>query len=241
MLRSSINARGFTLLEMLIAIAIFAMIGLASNAVLQTTINQNDLTQVYSDHLRDLQQGMGVIERDLSQLVARTFRGDEEHGSAVIIKDNNLLDSEGETLIFHRIGWLNPDGILPRGSIQSVAYRLFEGKLERLSFPYPDPIIDDEPNIVTLASDVVEVRYSFYYEGSWSKTVKNDALPKGIAIELEFEDNVRAMRKFLVPAGAIASSNNDDDGSNENGNNGGNNNGSGSGSGSDSGEPEEGP
>ena len=66
--------RGFTLLEMLIAIAIFAMLGLAANAVLSTVLTNDEVTKNFSTRLKALQQGFRAIERDLGQMVARTPR-----------------------------------------------------------------------------------------------------------------------------------------------------------------------
>ncbi|GLP95919.1 type II secretion system minor pseudopilin GspJ [Paraferrimonas sedimenticola] len=246
MSRNSTNTRGFTLLEMLIAIAIFSLIGLASNAVLQTVLSQDEQTKQYTDHLKGLQQGMWAMERDFSQMVARTFRGEEEHGSAVLVHGTNLLESDSETLIFHRLGWLNPDGVLPRGSLQSVAYRVFEGRLERLHFPLPEPIIGEEPTITVIAEEVLAVRYSFFYDKSWTQEVTAELLPKGIALEVEFEDNSKLLRKFLLPGGQTGGANDSDEenGGNNNGNNNNNNSGNNSGnnnSGSSSredGEPE---
>lgn len=128
--------RGFTLLEMLIAIAIFAMLGLAANAVLSTVLTNDEVTKNFSTRLKALQQGFGAIERDLGQVVARTPRLLEGgRGTTVFQTGNDLLDSESEALVFYRLGWLNPDGLLPRGSLQSVAYVVREGKLERWYFP----------------------------------------------------------------------------------------------------------
>ena len=44
-----INSAGFTLLEMLIAISIFAMLGLASNALLQTVMRNDEVTKDFSN------------------------------------------------------------------------------------------------------------------------------------------------------------------------------------------------
>lgn len=137
---------GFTLLEMLIAIAIFAMIGLAANAVLSTVIKNDEVTKEFSTKLKAMQQGFGALERDLGQMVARTPRLLEGgRGTTVFQTGSDILDSESEALVFFRLGWLNPDGILPRGSIQSVAYVVRDGALERWYYPYPEPEFGAEP------------------------------------------------------------------------------------------------
>lgn len=222
---------GFTLLEMLIAIAIFAMLGLAANAVLQTVLRDNEVTQDFAKQLKGLQQGFGAIERDLSQIVARTPRVEQGgRASSVIQSGKNMLDSESEALVFFRLGWLNPGGILPRGSIQSVAYVVQDGKLQRWYYPYPEPEVGAEPIKTVLMDKVLAVKYAFYTNGKWQQGGSYNQLPQAIGMEIETEDRGIISRKFLLPDGAAVTgaeesdnsdrkdtgNNNNDDASDEN-------------------------
>ncbi|MCG9732113.1 type II secretion system minor pseudopilin GspJ [Shewanella sp. Isolate13] len=231
--------RGFTLLEMLIAIAIFAMLGLAANTVLSTVMKNDTATRDFAAKLKAMQQGFGVIERDLNQMVARTPRLLEGgRGTTVFQTGSNMLDSESESLVFFRLGWLNPDGLLPRGSLQSVAYVVMEGQLQRWYYPYPEPEIGAEPIKTVIMDKVISVEYAFFTDDKWERKTDATKLPKAIAIEIEFEDIGKVQRKFLVPTGALAGSNDDsNNGGNNNGgnNNGGNDNNNGNNSGSNNG------
>ncbi|WP_163932246.1 type II secretion system minor pseudopilin GspJ [Paraferrimonas sp. SM1919] len=191
--------QGFTLIEVIIAIAILAMIGLATNSVLSTVVNNNDKSKAFEVRLKGWQQGMSVIERDLGQMVARTFRGEEEHGTQVFMHGTGMLDSDSQELIFHRLGWSNGDGMLPRGSLQSVAYRVRENKLERLHYIYPEAVTGVEPFVTVLLEGVLEVNYAFFLDGSWQNKTDMLNLPQGVAIEIEFENNHKLLRKFLLP------------------------------------------
>jgi general secretion pathway protein J len=219
--------RGFTLLEMLIAIAIFAMLGLAANSVLQTVLANDEVTRNFSVRLKSLQQGFGAIERDLGQMVARTPRLLEGgRGTTVLQTGNDLLDSESQALIFYRLGWLNPDGVLPRGSLQSVAYVVQEGRLERWYFPYPEPEFGAEPIKTLVVDKVLSVEYAFFVEDAWQTKLEATTLPKAIAMEIEIEGLGKIQRKFLLPLGApVGEKNPDADSGNGHGNNNGNDNG----------------
>jgi len=204
--------RGFTLLEMLIAIAIFAMIGVAANAVLSTVMANDEVTKNFSVRLKALQQGFGAIERDLSQMVARTPRLLEGgRGNTVFQTGNDILESESEALVFYRLGWLNPDGLLPRGSLQSVAYVVREGRLERWYFPYPEPEFGAEPLKTVIIDKVLSVEYSFFMEDKWERKVEATKLPKAIAMEVEIEGLGKIQRKFMLPLGASAPEKSKDD------------------------------
>lgn len=203
------SSGGFTLLEMLIAIAIFALLGLAANTVLSTVLKNDTVTREFAGKLKAMQQGFGVIERDLNQMVARTPRLLEGgRGTTVFQTGDNMLDSESESLVFFRLGWLNPDGLLPRGSLQSVAYVVIEGNLERWYYPYPEPEIGAEPIKTIVMKKVISVEYAFFSDDKWERKTDATKLPKAIAMEIEFEDIGKVQRKFLLPLGAPAGSNN---------------------------------
>ncbi len=209
-LRLTKSQRGFTLLEMLIAIAIFAMLGLAANTVLSTVMKNDTATRDFAAKLKAMQQGFGVIERDLNQMVARTPRLLEGGRATTVFQTgSNMLDSESESLVFFRLGWLNPDGLLPRGSLQSVAYVVMEGQLQRWYYPYPEPEIGAEPIKTVIMEKVLSVEYAFFADDKWERQTDATKLPKAIAIEIEFEDIGKVQRKFLVPQGAVAGGSDD--------------------------------
>ncbi|BDM62647.1 type II secretion system protein GspJ [Shewanella sp. NFH-SH190041] len=193
-------SRGFTLLEMLIAIAIFAMLGLAANAVLQTVMTNDEVTKQFAARLKALQQGVGIMQRDLGQMVGRTPRLLEGGRSKALFQAGpHLLDSQSDGLSFFRLGWLNPEGMLPRGSIQAVAYVQVEDRLERWYFPYPDPELGAEPIKTVLMTGVLEVKYAFFINGSWQRQVDGTTMPQAIAVDIELEHLGRIERKFLLP------------------------------------------
>ncbi|MCG9712606.1 type II secretion system minor pseudopilin GspJ [Shewanella insulae] len=229
-LKKNKTTRGFTLLEMLIAIAIFAMLGLAANAVLSTVMKNDEVTAEFAQRLKSLQQGFGALERDFGQMVARTPRLLEGgRGSTVIQTGKDMFDSESEAIVFYRIGWLNPDGLLPRGSLQSVAYVVQENNLERWYFPYPEPEFGAEPIKTVVIKNVLSVEYSFFVEDKWERKFDATSLPKAIAMAVEVEGLGTVQRKFLLPLGAMLTKDNQNNSGNNNGNNSGNNNGNNSG------------
>jgi general secretion pathway protein J len=202
-IKNNQTSRGFTLLEMLIAVAIFAMLGVAANSVLSTVMRNDEVTADFAKRLKSLQQGFGAIERDLGQIVARTPRLlDGSRATAVFQYGSDILDSESESLVFYRLGWLNPAGILPRGTLQSVAYVVQEGRLERWYHPYPEPDSGAEPLKSVIIDKVMSVEYAFFSSEKWQKQVATTQLPEGIAIKVEVEGLGVIERKFLLPKGA---------------------------------------
>lgn len=72
------TARGFTLLEVMVAVAIFTLIGLASNSVLNRVLDGDKASQEKFDQLQRLQRVMLTIERDILQAANRKVRVEGE-------------------------------------------------------------------------------------------------------------------------------------------------------------------
>ncbi|WP_419810663.1 type II secretion system minor pseudopilin GspJ [Bacterioplanoides sp.] len=111
---------GFTLLEVMVAIAITATLGVGASQLLRSVIDAKSATEVTSEQLISLQRFNQVVSRDLEQYINRSVRdnyGDEQASL--------LLDSGDYPLEFTRAGWRNsPVAQDPRSTLQRVAYRL---------------------------------------------------------------------------------------------------------------------
>ena len=203
--------RGFTLIEILIAMAIFTLIGLASTGLLTTVIDSNDISEERFAKLQLLQRAMITIERDLQQAVPRASRVNGEKQD-VVMAGGETDDSDGDGIGFVRGGWHNPQLMLPRSTLQFVAYRLQENKLERLYSNYVDNVIGYEPKVRVLLEDVESLKIEFLATSnnssldedediSWSESYKGTVLPRAVAIEFVSKDFGKIRREFTLTTG----------------------------------------
>ncbi|GGW90757.1 type II secretion system minor pseudopilin GspJ [Alteromonas halophila] len=199
--------RGFTLLEILIAMAIFTLIGLASTGLLTTVIDSNALSEQRFERLQQLQRAMITIERDIQQAVPRPVRVDGQKRE-VVMAGGPADGSDDDGLGFVRAGWQNPQMMLPRSTLQYVAYRLNDEKLERLYGNYVDNVIGFEPKVRVLMEDVTSLNVDFIAQPSqnnsddderrWSERYAEKTLPYAIAIEFESKDFGLIRREFTL-------------------------------------------
>lgn len=203
--------RGFTLIEILIAMAIFTLIGLASTGLLTTVIDSNDISEERFAKLQLLQRAMITIERDLQQAVPRSTRVNGEKQD-VVMAGGETDDSDDDGIGFVRGGWHNPQLMLPRSTLQFVAYRLQENKLERLYSNYVDNVIGYEPKVRVLLEDIESLKIEFLATAnsgslnededlSWSENYKGTALPRAVAIEFVSKDFGKIRREFTLTTG----------------------------------------
>lgn len=191
--------RGFTLLEVLIAIAIFSVVSLASFTIFDSVLKGDEKSRIKTERLNELQRAFLIIERDFIQIARRKvrFNGEGSMHGFVHAGDDSFSSSE-QALGFVRNGWSNPGLVLPRSDLQSVGYQLKERVLERAHFNFVDPIIGEEPKIRPLLTLVNNVAFEFHDGNDWKKKLDGNKLPFAIAIEIDTEDLGIIRRQFLV-------------------------------------------
>jgi general secretion pathway protein J len=197
--------RGFTFIEMLLAAAIFALVGLASVAIFSSVTQSDALSQQASERLVQLQRTMLMLERDFMQISVRHVRIDGEAPAKFrLFGEKFLLDSEDHGVTFTRQGWRNPAMILPRSEIQTVAYRLQEGILQRLFTLYPDAVTGTEPKVQALQSGLSGFEVHYLQGEEWLERWQDANFPRAIRVTLMDDNLGRIDRIFLLPDAAVA-------------------------------------
>ena len=129
---------GFTLLEMLVAIAIFASLALMAQQVTNGVTRVNSAVADHDQKLNLMQQTMSFLTHDLTQMMPRPVRGDQGQREPALLAGAGVLASESEGMRFVRGGVVNPLMRMPRSNLLTVGYRIHDGYLERLSWPLTD-------------------------------------------------------------------------------------------------------
>jgi len=121
---------GFTLVEMLIALAIFGMITAAGVTLLTVTVRTQESSERQLGELGELRRLGALLTADLAQAAARprrdgegrprpAFRGSDGDGALLLALVRRGGDEESESR---------------HGAVQRIEYRLVESRIERLAF-----------------------------------------------------------------------------------------------------------
>ena len=195
----NIKCNGFTLLEVLLAVAIFAMISLASFSIFDGVLKSDETSRQHTKRLNDVQRAWLLIERDFLQLARRSMRIDGEAPQLDFIhSDIEQLSSSDQSIAFVRHGWTNPGLLIPRSDMQSVAYRLYDDNLERLHYNFVDAVAGEEPKVRILIRGVSALTFEYYYQESWQSEFKEQQIPRAIRVNITTEDLGELHRQFLV-------------------------------------------
>ncbi len=157
--------RGFTLLELLIASIIFAIMAIMAYGGLANVIDNSQSSERALKRLQQIQQSISVISRDFSQLVPRAIR--DEYGN---LKPALTAGANIDNLVeFTRGGRVNPANLL-RSTLLRVAYQFDDEKLVRLQWPQLDRAPGITPKKTTLIDNVDEVTLRYLDQnGKWSE------------------------------------------------------------------------
>ncbi len=148
MTRACTTSRGFTLLELLVALAIFGLLSVMSYSGLRTVLEQQSRAQESVDRLAELQKVYLLVQRDVEQAMPRIVRG--EYGDELVAFGGDT------TLQLTRGGWRNPLD-RPRSSLRRVAYAIENDKLTR----YTWSVLDRAQDSVPLEQPLTEAVSSF--------------------------------------------------------------------------------
>jgi len=200
------RARGITLIELLVALAVFSFVSVMAYAGLNVVLKSRAHTDAAASRLAALQMTMTMLGRDLYQAVPRPIR-DEFGDSRPAMQVHD--DDPAGFLEFTRAGWRNPAN-MPRSHLQRVAWGLREGSLERWYWSVLDRAQDSEPYPLAMLEGVEQFEARFMdadrrWHGDWPPSSGGIAgLPGAVEISVRLEDWGTVTRLFVLPGGAAA-------------------------------------
>jgi len=130
---------GFTLIEVLVAMAIFGVLTILAYMSLGQTLTNADMLTKRMDRLQAIQRTVRFLSNDLAAAAPRPIRNELGDGylPAVMVSASNNF-----ALAVTHGGWSNPAG-LPRSTQQRSVYLLEDGKLFRVYYPVLDATYSD--------------------------------------------------------------------------------------------------
>jgi general secretion pathway protein J len=158
--------RAFTLIEVLVSLAIFAILATLAYGALGQTLDSAELLNGRMDRLQAIQRTMRLLSEDLQQLSPRPIRDDLGDGFGPAL-DTDF--ESGFALELTHGGWSNPI-VLPRGTLQRSAYRIEDDELIRYHWRVLDRTLANEPVSVTLLDGVESILFRFLQaDGEWTE------------------------------------------------------------------------
>lgn len=148
--------QGFTLLELLIASTIMAIMAIMAYGGLANVIDNSRTSEQALKRLQQIQQSVSVISRDMSQILPREVRDEYGNKQPYISAGSNA----DYLLEFTRGGRVNPANLL-RSTLLRVGYQLEDEKLLRIQWPQLDNAPGAETKETVLIDNIENVTLRF--------------------------------------------------------------------------------
>ena len=175
--------RGFTLVELLVALAIFGLLAGAGVMLIGQGAITQDQVRVRSERIMALERVRAQLRADIAQIAPRPTR--DVDGALRPALTGGEEGTDRPLLAFVRRGWENPDEVR-RASLQYVVYAVEDGRLERRTAAMLDGAPADNATVVL--EGVANVATRFRREGEWRddwRPEDPDTLPDAVELDLE--------------------------------------------------------
>ncbi len=195
------RCRGFTLFEMVIAVSIFAIMGVVAFGGLGQMTRTGQAVADANEKLANMQFAVAYFNRDWTQVSPRKVRnqyGDEEHN--IVISD--------AAITFTRSGWSNLLGH-KRSTLQRVQYLQIDDQLVRRHWRSLDQGVGEEPLQTVLLGDIEDVEIEFVDAlgkpiRSWPlDSGSNTGAPIVLALRLDLAGIGEITRLLEIPDGVL--------------------------------------
>lgn len=196
--------RGFTLVELLVAVAIFSIMSVMAYGGLSSLMSGRQHTDQVAKHFREVQRIFLFLQQDLSQIVPRPIR--DEFGET-----ENAVNLDGPDNLFLQ---LTRGGIGSTwsgySSLRRVTYQIKERQLIRSVWPVLDRTQGSEPNHFYLTDSLEHMEIRFLPRGkqnsddwlsAWPKpdeATAESAVPRAIEVKLQITGLGEITRLFMI-------------------------------------------
>ncbi len=177
------HQRGFTLLEIMIALAIFALISILAWQILDGAMRTSTASDEAATKVTALQRAYNLLSRDFYQLQARAPRNDGE----VFVQQQDALT----------LTTLN--GINGQVQLERVRWTLKDKRLWRNIWTAIDGPVNAQPEEIPILNDVKAMKWRFW-RGGWQDKWSDIAhQPDGVELNLTMENGETWRWVFITP------------------------------------------
>lgn len=173
--------KGFTIIEVLVSLAILSMIALVSSNILKSSLATEQQTKQHLDSIKELNLASTIVRRDIRQIVnvsSKDFYGNDMYGTFISpINSQSLMFSSNIKSL--------SDEISP---IKRIQYELVDGTLNRKQFFSSNPYEPDDYTNTELINNIDYLEFTYLYENSWHESwpislITSKKIPTLIKIE----------------------------------------------------------
>lgn len=198
---------GFTLLEILIALTIFAILATITSSSLYYAFNTRTLVNKQANRLNELQLAISIIQQDTLQIVDRAIRGNAMHEVPILIGQTDYME-------FTRDGITNPRSIEKRSTLKRVGLACLNHTLVHRTWARLDSTERTHYKDRVLIKNIDKCTFSYVNRNlqslpEWREQTDGaeqqaELFPKAVQIKLSLRDWGPINLLFIIPQALYA-------------------------------------
>lgn len=198
--------KGFTLIEILIALAVFAILATITSSTLYYAFNTRIRVNEQSKHLDSLQLAVSLLQQDITQIIDRPIRSNEMRLVSAFIGRSNYVE-------FTRDGDTNPQSMEKRSTLKRIAYLCQNHTLKRRTWENLDSPHNKhwDKNLLEQLTDchfeyLNQTLQPFpeWHQNALTQNQNKEPLPKAIQVNLSLEAQGTINLLFTLPEALYA-------------------------------------
>ena len=213
--RSVTAESGFSLIEVLVSVFVFAVIGGISVTLMSTSLNAQSVNRDALDRTGQLDRVRTLLREDAGQIVLRPVRdADGYRERTVFAADSDGIDLAGAgarderiVLSLTRRGRANPGLLRARSSLLHVEYLVRDNSLVRRVRAHPDANLRTPDSESVLISGVSDVELDVLLGAAWTRRLQlvpgaQTGLPAAIRLRYDWS-GMGEMEHVVLTAGGV--------------------------------------
>jgi general secretion pathway protein J len=208
------QSRGFTLIEVLVALIIFAVMATMAYRGLTAVLDTRTRLDEEASKWRAVSLLFTRMERDFAVVTTRQIRDSSGNMAAAFKATQTVTNDFDGQLVFTRMGSADTGGTL--GAPQRVGYRLRNGNVEYMTWPVLDQGTRTLPVPSVILPNVAELGFRYLDgNGQWLTNWPNSNNPQGgnllgtppwaVEVTLRLRSGERMSRLFTLSALTVPS------------------------------------
>ena len=192
---------GFTLLELLVALAIFSIMSVVAYRGLNATLETRAHLLEDNKKWRELSVFFAQMKDGLANVANRPVRNNNDLVSPAFSGKPDVIGEDDVQLVFTRMGLPGQQGIL--GDLQRYGYRLRDQNIEQLVWP----VLDQAPRTRPVVYQVLPHVSSFVmrymdqkgvWQPRWPVIGQSDEIPRAVEVRIGLQSGEQVVRVFAL-------------------------------------------
>lgn len=188
---------GFTLIEVMIALFIFALLSTAALALLSISVDSDNAAREKSGEISKLRRFSTIFRQDMAHALQRPSRDARGNPLPAFHTNDEVLAG----LVRGGVQILGEGDANGGSDVQRIAYRFIDGRFSRFAYTYIDGSDAGRETVIFDDVETVRVRYRLS-SGQWQEEwLVENSLDQPLAIELVIAREGEPGIRIVTPVG----------------------------------------